>query len=107
VFVYPQAPGAHAGIFMSTSTSKKRRKRKSRSVSVTRRKRKIRPIAVPGRKAFTIDEFCARHGISRAFFYKLKGQGRAPRVTELDAKRLIMEESETAWREAMAEASAA
>lgn len=94
MFVYPQAPRAHAGIFMSTSTSKKRRKRKSRRVSVT------------GRKAFTIDEFCQRHGISRAFFYKLKNQGKAPRVTEIDAKRLIMEESETAWREAMAEAAA-
>jgi hypothetical protein len=79
---------------MSTSTSKKRRKRKIRRVSVT------------GRKAFTIDEFCERHGISRAFFYKLKNQGKAPRVTEIDAKRLIMEESETAWREAMAEAAA-
>jgi hypothetical protein len=78
---------------VSSTQSKKRRRRKSRGVSVT------------GRKAFTIDEFCERHGFSRAFFYKLKNQGKAPRVTELLAKRFISEEDETTWRQAMAEAS--
>jgi predicted DNA-binding transcriptional regulator AlpA len=74
--------------------------------SKKRRKRKARPVSVTGRKAFSIDEFCARHGISRPFYYKLRKQGKAPRVTKLGAQlRVITEEDETAWRQAMAAAS--
>jgi hypothetical protein len=80
-------------VFHMTTKSKKRRKRKARPVSVT------------GRKAFSIGEFCARHGLSRPFYYKLRKQGKTPRVTELGAKQIITEEDEAAWRQAMAEAS--
>ena len=73
--------------------------------SKKRRKRKARPVSVTGRKAFSIDEFCERHGISRPFFYKLKKQGKTPRVTELGTKQIITEEDEAAWRQAMAKAS--
>jgi hypothetical protein len=66
------------------------------SRSKKRRKRKARAVSLAGRKAFTISEFAARHNISRNFFYQLKRLGKAPRVTELGAKLLIMEEDETA-----------
>jgi hypothetical protein len=62
---------------------------------------------VTGRKASSIDEFCERHRISRSFFYKLKNQGLAPRVTALGARRIIIEEDEIAWRHARAAESAA
>jgi hypothetical protein len=58
------------------------------------------------RKASTIEEFCVEHRFSRAFFYKLKKQGKAPRVTTIGSRRIITVEDATAWREAMAEASA-
>lgn len=57
---------------------------------------------ITGRKAFTIDEFCERHSISRGLYYKLKKQGKTPRITELGAKLIITEEDETAWRQTMA-----
>jgi hypothetical protein len=53
------------------------------------------------RKAATIDEFCNDHRISRAFFYKLKKQGRAPRVTAIGSRRVITIEDETEWRRAI------
>jgi predicted DNA-binding transcriptional regulator AlpA len=60
-----------------------------------------------GRRASSIPEFCDRHRISRAFFYKLKAQGLAPRITALGSRRLIFEEDEVAWRAVMAAQSAA
>ena len=59
-------------------------------------------FSTTGRKASTIDDFCDRHRISRAFFYKLKNQGLAPRITALGSRRLIFEEDEAAWRAAVA-----
>jgi hypothetical protein len=82
-------------VYMSSTSSQSKKKRK----------RKGRPVSVTGRKAFSVSEFCDRHNLSRAFFYELKKQGKAPRVTELGAKRLITEEDETTWRQAMAAAS--
>jgi hypothetical protein len=60
-----------------------------------------------GRKASTIDEFCEEHRFSRAFFYKLKKQGKAPRVTALGSRRIITVEDAAAWRQAMAAQQAA
>jgi hypothetical protein len=60
-----------------------------------------------GRKAFTIGEFCEAHRFSRGFFYKLKKLGKAPRITELEAKQIITDEDAAAWRKAMAAQSTA
>jgi predicted DNA-binding transcriptional regulator AlpA len=60
-----------------------------------------------GRKALSIDQFCQEHGISRAFFYKLKQAGKAPRITKLGARRLITNEDAAVWRAIMAAQSAA
>ena len=56
-------------------------------------------IPVP-RAAFSIDEFCAAHGISRAMFYKLEDQGLAPRTMRVGVRRLITAEAAAKWRRA-------
>ncbi len=48
--------------------------------------------------ASTINEFCRAHRISRAFFYKLRKQGKGPRVMEVEGRRLISDEAAAAWR---------
>jgi predicted DNA-binding transcriptional regulator AlpA len=58
-----------------------------------------------GRKASTIEQFCADHSISRATFYNLIQAGKAPRIMKVGGKRLVSVEAASAWREAMAEAS--
>ena len=46
----------------------------------------------------SIDGFCQLEGISRAFFYKLKAQGKAPRLFNVGASVRISEEARTEWR---------
>jgi predicted DNA-binding transcriptional regulator AlpA len=49
----------------------------------------------------SIKQFCADHGISRSFFYKLLQQGQGPRVTKLGARTLVSAEAAAAWRARM------
>jgi hypothetical protein len=78
------------------------------SKSKNRRKRKGGRVSITGRKAFTVTEFCDRHGLSRAFYYgTLKKEGKTPRVTNIGAKQFITEEDETAWRRAVSEEASA
>jgi predicted DNA-binding transcriptional regulator AlpA len=49
----------------------------------------------------SIKQFCADHGISRSFFYKLLQQGCGPRVTKLGARTLVSAEAAAAWRAMM------
>jgi len=55
--------------------------------------------------AFTIPQFCQAHGISRALFYILQREGRAPASMKVGRRRLIARESAEAWRRAMEEGS--
>jgi len=50
------------------------------------------------RQAFSIDEFCRRHGISKAHYYNLKKVGLAPREMEVRGRKLISIEAEVDWR---------
>lgn len=50
--------------------------------------------------ALSIDEFCARHRISRTLFYKLKSEGLMPATFKLGSRVLISREAATAWRRA-------
>jgi len=50
------------------------------------------------RKAFTIGEFCDAHRISRAFFYKLKAQGKGPRTMHVGTREIISAEAAADWR---------
>jgi hypothetical protein len=47
--------------------------------------------------AFTIDEFCQAHRISRAHFYNLLKSGRGPRLMDV-GKKLISAEAAADWR---------
>ena len=55
--------------------------------------------------AFSILEFCRRHGISRAHFYNLSKSGAAPAVMRVDRRTLISAEAAAAWRRRMEEAA--
>jgi hypothetical protein len=54
--------------------------------------------ALPDRMAYTVDEFCLAHHISRPFFYTLLKVGVGPRTMKLGAKTLISIEAAAAWR---------
>jgi hypothetical protein len=54
--------------------------------------------AVSDFDAYSIDEFCRRHSISTAFFYKLKQQGKAPRTFHAGVRQLISREAAANWR---------
>lgn len=49
-------------------------------------------------ESLTIDEFCAKEKISRSFFYKLEGQGKAPKTYPLGRTRRISLAAVAAWR---------
>ncbi len=48
--------------------------------------------------SMSVAEFCARHSISRAFFYKLAVAGLAPRTIRLGSRVLISKEAAKEWR---------
>jgi hypothetical protein len=50
------------------------------------------------RYAFTINEFCDAHRISRSKFYLLRKQGLAPEITDIDGKQIIFAEHAAKWR---------
>jgi len=66
---------------------------------VTSRKQ-IQPKAPIDADAYSVDEFCARHRISRQLFYKLKAQGMMPVTFKLGTRVLISREAAAAWRRA-------
>ena len=55
--------------------------------------------------AFSIPEFCRRHGISRAHFYNLSKSGDAPAVMRVGRRTLVSAEAAAAWRRRMEEAA--
>jgi hypothetical protein len=48
--------------------------------------------------AYSIQQFCARHNISIAAYYKLRQKRLTPREIRLGARVLISKESAAAWR---------
>jgi predicted DNA-binding transcriptional regulator AlpA len=49
--------------------------------------------------AYSVAQFCASHGISRALFYKLQKAGRAPAIMKISANRVaISREAAEKWR---------
>lgn len=48
--------------------------------------------------SYTITEFCARHGISRATLYNLWTDGTGPRRMKAGARTLISREAAEEWR---------
>jgi hypothetical protein len=50
------------------------------------------------RDAYSIDEFCRRHGISHGTYYNLKTLGLGPREGRAMKRVLISRESAASWR---------
>lgn len=50
---------------------------------------------------FDVPGFCAAHGISRSFFYRLLAEGRGPRLMKLGRRTLVSAEAAAEWRERM------
>jgi len=55
--------------------------------------------------AFGISTFCKRNDISRALYYKLEKQGKAPRSFKAGRRKLITPEAEREWHKEMESAS--
>ena len=49
--------------------------------------------------AHSIKEFCFQHDISKSKFYDLCRHGLAPKMIQVDKRRLISVESAKEWRE--------
>jgi predicted DNA-binding transcriptional regulator AlpA len=47
--------------------------------------------------SFSIEAWCGIHGFSRAFFYKLNAQGKAPRTFRVGATTRISEAANNEW----------
>lgn len=55
------------------------------------------PTGPPPKLNYSIPEFCKAAGISLAFFYELKREGRTPREIHLGTRRLISIEEARRW----------
>jgi predicted DNA-binding transcriptional regulator AlpA len=56
-------------------------------------------ITLPEEKdAYSIPEFCRRHGISESFFFAEMKEGRGPRTMKIGHRRLISKEAAAEWR---------
>lgn len=51
--------------------------------------------------AHSVESFCKRHGISRAYLYLLWRRGEGPRYMQVGARRLISREAAADWRRAV------
>lgn len=63
-------------------------------------KRKTTSDALDDIDAYSVEEFCRRHGISPQLFYKLKPRGLMPPTFRLGARVLISREVAAEWRRA-------
>jgi len=66
-----------------------------------RRKKKAadpKPTSPSEGDAYTIDEFCQRNRISKAFYYKLRKKKQTPDELRLGGKVLISKEAAARWR---------
>jgi predicted DNA-binding transcriptional regulator AlpA len=55
---------------------------------------------------FSVPDFCEAHGISKAFFYKLHKQGKAPPICKVGARSLITAEAAAEWRRSLEQEAA-
>ena len=56
------------------------------------------PCRSSNQLAFTVDEFCHYHNVSRPFFYKMLKAGIGPRFFKVGARTLVSTEAAAAWR---------
>ena len=53
------------------------------------------------KQTYSILQFCEAHNISRAKFYLLLNEGKAPRLMKVGRRRLVSMESAADWRKMM------
>lgn len=53
------------------------------------------------KQTYSIQQFCEAHNISRAKFYLLLNEGKAPRLMQVGRRRLVSVESAADWRKTM------
>jgi hypothetical protein len=53
--------------------------------------------APPPRLGYSIEEFCGAVGISVAFYYKLRREGKTPREMSLGTRRIISADEAQLW----------
>jgi excisionase family DNA binding protein len=61
----------------------------------------------PDADAYTVEEFCSRHRITKRRFYELISEGRGPRLMRLGRRPLISREAAADFRRALEIESAA
>jgi len=62
-------------------------------------------MQIEDRDAFTIPEFCRRHGFSQSKYFEIAAAGEGPRVMRVGKRVLISREAAGAWRRAREAAS--
>jgi len=62
-------------------------------------------VRVPPTAVFSRASFCAAHGISEAFYFKLRDQGLGPDEMRLGTRVFITHEAAERWRRAREKAS--
>jgi predicted DNA-binding transcriptional regulator AlpA len=58
-----------------------------------------------GRKAYSVEEFCASHGFTKPTFYEILKKGEGPRIMRVGRRVLISVEDAAAWRKSRAAAT--
>ena len=71
------------------------------------KQQRVAPPELAFAAVFTVPEFCEAHRISRALFYILAQDGRAPRIIKAGRRTLISHEAAQEWRRRMEAASVA
>lgn len=51
----------------------------------------------------SIPAFCDENDISKAFFYKLRKEGKAPKITKLGSRSFITPDSRQDWLESLSQ----
>jgi hypothetical protein len=94
---------------LSAALPAEKKPRPVRAARKKKRKRRQHQARAPpdDPDAYTIDEFCRRHMISRPTYNRLRASGRGPREIKLDQKVLITKEAAADWRREREAASAA
>lgn len=58
------------------------------------------------KQSYSINEFCALNDISRALFYLLVKEGKAPRLMKVGRRTLVSSEAAAEWRRRMEDLTA-
>ena len=64
-------------------------------------------VRAPPTAVYSVASFCVAHGISEAFYFKLKNQGLGPDEMRLGSRIFITHESAARWRTVREAATAA